>query len=86
MKSTLLGLFLFLFSVSVSWAFAQQEVGQTNTAASGGGTAAGSSGPRAGVFQILRTQFNHTNHRSPEEPTKPRQKRGMQSGRAEHRR
>ena len=28
-------------------------------------------------IHILRTQFNHTNHRSPEEPTQRGQKRGM---------
>jgi hypothetical protein len=48
MKSTLVGVFLFF--MSVSWAFAQQAGAQTDNSASGGGTAASRSGPRAGVF------------------------------------
>jgi hypothetical protein len=47
MRSTLVG--VFLFSMSVSWAFAQQAGAQTDSA-SGGGAAASRSGPRAGVF------------------------------------
>ena len=45
MKSTLVG--LFLFSMSVSWAFAQQAGANSE---SGGGAAARRSGSRAGVF------------------------------------
>ena len=49
MKSTLV-LGVFLFSMSVSWACAQQAGAQTDNSASGGGAAASRSGPRAGVF------------------------------------
>ena len=38
MRSTLVG--VFLFSMSVSWAFAQQAGAQTDNSASGGGAAA----------------------------------------------
>ena len=75
MKSTLVGVFLFV--MFVSWAFAQQAGAQTDNSASGGGAAASRSGPRAVRIHLLRTQSEHTNHRSPEEPTKPGQKRGM---------
>ena len=47
MKSTLLG--VFLFSISVSSAFAQQG-GQADNFVSGGGAAASRAGARAGVF------------------------------------
>ena len=48
MKSTLVG--VFMFSMSVSWAFAQQAGAQTDNSANGGGAAASRSGPRADVF------------------------------------
>jgi hypothetical protein len=48
MKSALVG--VLLFSISVSWAFAQQTGGQTANPAGGGGAAASRSGPRADVF------------------------------------
>ena len=48
MKSTLVG--VFLFSMSVSWAFAQQGGAQTDNSESGRGAAASRSGSRTGVF------------------------------------
>ena len=48
MKSTLVG--VFLFSMSVSWAFAQQAGAQTDNSESGGGAAASRSSSRTGVF------------------------------------
>ena len=47
MKSTLVG--VFLFSMSVSWAFGQQAGAQVDNSVSGGG-AASRSGSRADVF------------------------------------
>jgi hypothetical protein len=48
MKSTLMG--AFLFSMSVSWASAQQAGAQADNSGSAGGAAASRSGPRADVF------------------------------------